>query len=498
MAKITIDLERKIGKVDPRIFGNFIEHIGRCIYGGIFEEGSPLSDERGFRTDVLEAVRALRVPVLRWPGGNFVSGYHWLDGVGPVDTRPRRSELAWYTEESNRFGTDEFIQYCRVLGTEPHICVNMGTGTMDEAQAWVEYCNGTGNTSWANLRRTHGHPEPYRVRYWGLGNEMYGGWQIGSLSAEDYVKKAKTFALVMKRTDPSIELIGCGHNGVSDWDVTVIQGLAPVIDYYSIHLYTGQPDHYANVFSAHQAERAVRLCGALLERVRHTQRIAHPIHVAFDEWNVWYRKRAPEDRMGGVEEQFDLSDALAVGTYLNGFIRQCRIVKLANLAQLVNAIGAVFTNKQGLFRQTIYHPLRLYAEHTLDTALDVHVDGPVYDLPPEREDEVRGRVHHVADLGPFQLLDVTATCDAAGSALTLAVVNRDKDQSHKATIDLGGAQVTGEIQVSEVTGPGVGAVNSFERPDAVGVRERTVDAQGRTLDYEFPAKSISVLRMRLR
>ena len=498
MAKIKIDLERKIGTVDPRIFGNFIEHIGRCIYGGLFEEGSPLSDERGFRKDVLEAVRSLRVPVLRWPGGNFVSGYHWLDGVGPVDARPRRSELAWYAEESNRFGTDEFIQYCRVLGTEPHICVNMGTGTMDEAQAWVEYCNGTGNTSWANLRRQHGRPEPYRVRYWGLGNEMYGGWQIGSLSAEDYVKKAKTFALVMKRTDPSIELIGCGHNGVSDWDVTVIQGLAPLIDYYSIHLYTGQPDHYANVFSAHQAERAVRLCGALLERVRHTQRIAHPIHVAFDEWNVWYRRRTHEDRVGGVEEQFDLSDALAVGTYLNGFIRQCRIVKLANLAQLVNAIGAVFTNKQGLFLQTIYHPLRLYAEHTLDTALDVHVDGPVYDLLPEREDDVRGRVHHVADLGPFQLLDVTATCDAAGGALTLAVVNRDKDQSHKATIDLGGAQATGEIQVSEVTGPDVGAVNSFERPDVVGVRERTVDGQGRTLDYEFPAKSISVLRMRLR
>jgi len=383
------------------------------------------------------------------------------------------------------------------LGTEPHICVNMGTGTMDEAQAWVEYCNGTGNTSWANLRRQHGRPEPYRVRYWGLGNEMYGGWQIGSLSAEDYVKKAKTFALVMKRTDPSIELIGCGHNGVSDWDVTVIQGLAPLIDYYSIHLYTGQPDHYANVFSAHQAERAVRLCGALLERVRHTQRIAHPIHVAFDEWNVWYRRRTHEDRVGGVEEQFDLSDALAVGTYLNGFIRQCRIVKLANLAQLVNAIGAVFTNKQGLFLQTIYHPLRLYAEHTLDTALDVHVDGPVYDLLPEREDDVRGRVHHVADLGPFQLLDVTATCDAAGGALTLAVVNRDKDQSHKATIDLGGAQATGEIQVSEVTGPDVGAVNSFERPDVVGVRERKVEGQGRTLDYEFPARSVSVLRMRL-
>jgi alpha-L-arabinofuranosidase len=497
MARIGIDLRRRIGRVDRRIFGNFVEHLGRCIYGGIFDEGSPLSDGRGFRRDVMEAIRPLRVPVLRWPGGNFVSGYHWLDGVGPIENRPRRSELAWYAEESNRFGTDEFIQYCRAIGTEPYICVNMGSGTMDEAQAWVEYCNGTGNTSWANLRRRHGHPEPHRVQYWGLGNEMYGGWQIGSLSAADYVKKAKTFALVMKRTDPSIELIGCGHDGVSDWDVTVVQGLAPVMDYYSIHLYTGQADHYANVFQAHQAERAVRVCAALIERVRHTQRISHPIPIAFDEWNVWYRTRSHADRVGGVEERYDLSDALAVATYLNGFIRHCRTVKLANLAQLVNAIAPIFTSKQGLFLQTIYHPLRLYAEHTLEHALDVHVDGPMYELAPEREDETKGRVHHVSDLGPFSLLDATATCDEAAGALTLAVVNRDADRSYTATIDLGEARPTGGVLVSEVTGPDVTAINSFEHPDTVGVRERRVETVDGRLDYEFPAHSLTVLRVQL-
>ena len=185
MAKIKIDLERKLGQVDRRIYSGFIEHLGRCIYGGIYEEGSPLTDAHGFRTDVLDAVRALQLPILRWPGGNFVSGYHWIDGVGPVDKRPRKTELAWLTEESNHFGTDEFIQYCRTLKTEPYICVNMGTGTLDEAQAWVEYCNGTGNTYWANLRRQNGHAEPYGVKYWGLGNEMYGRWQIGILDARD-------------------------------------------------------------------------------------------------------------------------------------------------------------------------------------------------------------------------------------------------------------------------------------------------------------------------
>jgi len=497
MARIGIDLNRKIGSVDRRIFGNFIEHLGRCIYGGIFDEGSPLSDAAGFRRDVLDAVRPLRVPVLRWPGGNFVSGYHWLDGVGAAAERPRRMELAWHAEESNRFGTNEFIQYCRVIGAEPYICVNMGSGTFDEAQAWVEYCNGTGNTHWANLRRKHGFPEPHRVRYWGLGNEMYGGWQIGSLSAEDYVKKAKSFASVMKWTDPSIELIGCGHNGVSDWDATVLEGLAPVIDYHSIHLYTGHQDHYATVFQSHQAERCVRVCAAMIERVRHVQRIEHPITIAFDEWNVWYRTRSLQDRIGGVEERYNLSDALAVATYLNGFIRNCRTVRLANLAQLVNAIAPIFTRRDGLFLQTIYHPLRLYAEHTREIALDVAVDSPTYELPRGLEEAGVGRVHHVADLGPFAMLDASATCDAGGGRLTLTVINRDRDRGHRASIELGGGAIKDDVTVEEVNGPGVDATNSFENPRAVDVRETRLSARGQRFEHEFPAHSISVMRVPL-
>ena len=497
MARIVVDPARRLGTVDRRIFGNFIEHLGRCIYGGIYDEGSPLSDERGFRKDVMEAVLPLRVPVLRWPGGNFVSGYHWLDGVGPADQRPRRSELAWYAEESNRFGTNEFIRYCRAIGAEPYICVNMGSGTMDEAQAWVEYCNGTGNTSWANLRRQHGHPEPHRVRYWGLGNEMYGTWQIGHLSAEDYVKKARAFAMVMKRTDPTIELIGCGHNGWSDWDAVVLEGLAPIVDYHSIHVYTGTADHYGTVFQSHQAERAVRICAALIERVRYAQRITHPIAIAFDEWNVWYRTRSHADRVGGVEERYNLSDALAVATYLNGFIRQCRVVRIANLAQLVNAIAPIFTDKRGLFLQTIYHPLRLYAEHTREVALDLLVESPTLELPPATEEQGGGRVHHVADLGPFQLLDATATCDAAGREVTLAVVNRDRDRGHAATIELADGGTTGGAIASEVNGPDVGATNSFEQPRLVDVRERRLEVCGRRFTHEFPAHSLTVLRLRL-
>ena len=493
MARIGIDLSRRIGPVDRRIFGNFIEHLGRCIYGGIYEEGSPLSDAAGFRRDVLDAVRPLRVPILRWPGGNFVSGYHWLDGVGPIAERPRRMELAWHAEESNRFGTNEFTQYCRVIGAEPYICVNMGSGTMDEAQAWLEYCNGTGKTHWANLRRRHGFPEPHRVRYWGLGNEMYGGWQIGSMSAQDYVKKARAFAMVMKRTDPSIQLVGCGQNGWSEWDEITLNGLADLIDFHSIHLYTGGPDHYATVFQSHQAERAIRICAVLIERVRYAQRIAHPIHIAFDEWNVWWRTRSHEHRVGGVEERYTLTDALAVATWLNAFIRHCHVVRIANFAQLVNAIAPIFTSPTGLFLQAIYHPLRLYAEHTQAVALDVHVEGETYDLQPEQE-APSGHVHRVADLGPFTLVDASATCDAAGRSLTVALVNRDRDRDLPVMLDVADAVIDGAVNAWEVNGPDVTATNSFETPRSVDVRERKLEARGSRLSLTAPAHSVTMLR----
>jgi alpha-N-arabinofuranosidase len=483
VAKIKIDLERKIGSVDRRIYGGFIEHLGRCIYGGIYDEGSPLSDAHGFRQDVIEAVRPLRLPLLRWPGGNFVSGYHWLDGVGPVERRPRRMELAWHTEESNRFGTDEFMEYCRVLGTEPYLCVNMGSGTMDEAQAWVEYCNGTGDTYWANLRRQNGHQEPYNVKYWGLGNEMYGRWQ-------DYVKRAREFAKVMKWTDPSIQLVSCGQNGWSDWDRIVLEGLASQVDYHSIHIYTGSDDYYSNVLAAHQAERALRNSQALIDLVRYNQHITHPIYVAYDEWNVWFRER---DGSAGLEERYTLADALAVATYLNIFIRYCLTVKIANLAQLVNVIAPIFTNKEGLFLQTIYHPLRLYSEHIQEVVLDAYVDCESYELRPENE--VSPWASRVADLGPFKLLDVAATCDAAGHALTIAVVNRDRERAHTTSIQLADAATISDIVAYEVNGAHPDVSNSFEHPGTVAVQERRLEQEGQSISYTFPAHSLTLLRL---
>ncbi len=492
MGKIKIDLERKIGNVDRRILSGFTEHLGRCIYGGIFEEGSALSDEYGFRRDVLDAARALHMPLLRWPGGNFVSGYHWLDGVGPRDQRPRRTDLAWFSEESNRFGTDEFMQYCRVLGSEPYLCVNMGTGTLDEAQAWVEYCNGTGNTYWANLRRKNGHEEPYKVKYWGLGNEMYGPWQIGMLEAQDYVKKAREFAKVMKWTDPTIELVSCGETGVSDWDRTVIEGLASVVDHHSIHIYTGSDDYYSNVFAPHQAERAIRTSQSMIDMARYNQKIEHPVSIAYDEWNVWYRQRDPKS---GLEEQYNLADALAVATYLNIFVRHCKSVKIANLAQLVNVIAPIFTNKEGMFLQTIYHPLRLFGEHLQEIALDVFVDSETYTFSPAKESSFWP--HRVADLGPFQFLDVSATCDAGEQTIALAVVNRDEQRAQTTTIQLTDTTWVHNIVAYEVGGEQPDIVNSFEHPDAITIKEQHLKEPGQTFSYTFPPHSFTLLRMQI-
>jgi alpha-N-arabinofuranosidase len=491
VARIGLDLDRTLGTVDRRMFGGFIEHLGRCIYGGIFEPGSPLSGSQGFRTDVLDKARALRMPLLRWPGGNFVSNYHWIDGIGPAEKRPRRFDIAWHAEDPNTFGTDEFIQYCRALGTEPYICLNMGTGTLEEALAWIEYCNGTHDSHWANLRRANGHPEPYNVRYWGLGNEMYGEWQVGHLTAEEYVALVRRWANALRRFDSTIELVGCGRNGWSDWDRVVVDGLVRYVDYHSIHIYTGSDDYWSNVLAPHQAERSLRLCAALIDRARHVQGVDREIGIAYDEWNVWYRERGDTS---GLEERYNLADALAVATFLNIFVRACQSLRIANLAQLVNVIAPIFTSREGLFLQTIYHPLRLAVEHVQAVALDPTV---VCDTVTHVDPPGGVRPHRIGDLGPFKLLDVAATRDADGRRITLTVVNRSPDAAVATVITAGRPLASNGAVVHLVHGPSPEATNSFAEPDLVGVRTHFVPAYGTDVELTFPPHSFSCVELPL-
>jgi alpha-L-arabinofuranosidase len=487
MTRIVVDPGRPIGRLDRNVFGGFVEHLGRCIYGGIFDEGSALADARGFRVDVLGLLRELRLGVLRWPGGNFASNYHWADGIGPKDGRPRCPNLAWGGEESNRFGTDEFLGYCAELGAEPYICLNMGTGSLPEALAWIEYCNGAGGTEWARRRRENGREEPYRVRYWGLGNEMYGDWQVGALSAEEYVRTATRWARAIKMADPDAVLVSCGMNGWDDWDRIVIDGLAPLAGLHSVHLYTGSDDYWTNVLQPHQVERAIRCARVLIERAAYAQKITQPPRIAYDEWNVWHRTKD-----GALKERYTFPDALAVATYLNIFVRNCAWVAMANLAQLVNAIAPVVTTPGTAAAQPIYYPLLLHAQAALDIATDVCVDGPaVSPLGPGH----RGRwPHRIADLGPFALVDAAATVSADRRRLALTLVNRNPDQPETTQIVLRDHAFAGAAQIRTLTAASEPDARPLPGVEGTCLSEGSETPRAQTLTLTLPAQSFTLLQ----
>jgi alpha-N-arabinofuranosidase len=474
-ARIKIDFDRKIGTIDRNIYGNFIEHLGRCIYGGVYDEGSPLSDDDGFRKDVLEAARNMHISLLRWPGGNFSSGYSWKDGIGPKDARPRRWDTAWQAEESNRFGTDEFIKYCRKLGAEPYLCVNMGTGTMQGAADWVEYCNATTDTYWANLRKRSGHPEPYGVRYWGLGNEIYGSWQAGHKSATGYAALALEFAKMMRWVDPDIKLIACGGNDV-EWDREVLERLVDVADYISLHHYGGSTDTAKEMQDESRLEQQIRVldCGITTAMTRSERK--ERIKIAADEWNIWFRSWSKRGDNHKLEEVYNLRDALWVGSALNTFHRYCNTVQLADLAQLVNVIAPILADSKGIVLQTTYFPLKLYAEHCGNIALDAVVRSDTF-----------------PDMSDTPYLHVSATTDERAKKLTLAVVNRHPTADITAEILVEGFTPQGTGEWYEVNGPSLDSTNTFAEPDSVTLQKRSFSGTGQSFRQTFRAHSVNVL-----
>lgn len=476
-ARIKIDFDRPIGTIDRNIYGNFIEHLGRCIYGGIYDEGSALSDSDGFRKDVLEAVRGLHIPLLRWPGGNFASGYNWKDGIGPKDARPRRWDTAWQAEESNRFGTDEFMQYCRKLGAEPYITVNMGTGTMQDAADWVEYCNETGNTYWANLRKKHGHPEPYNVKYWGLGNEIYGAWQAGHKSVQEYGPLALEYAKMMRWVDPSIKLIACG-GPTTEWNREALHSLVEVADYISLHHYGGSTDNAKEAHDATGLERQIQVLDAVITTVMATTEKKERVKIAADEWNIWFRSWFKRNDDHKLEEIYNLRDALWVSSALNIFHRACRTVKMADLAQLVNVIAPIMASPTGIVLQTTYHPLKLYAEHCGTVALDALVRSDSFPEYPGT---------------PY--LDVSATTDEGNQKLTLAVVNRHPTTDLAVDIVIEGFKPQSTCDLYELNGPSLDSSNTFAAPDTVAVKKRSISGAGAAFRQTFAAHSLSVMTL---
>lgn len=462
-AQIFIDIHRTIGAISPLLFGGFAEHMGRCIYGGIYDPGSPLADERGFRTDVLDALREQQYTVIRYPGGNFLSGYNWLDGVGPKAQRPRRRELAWQSIETNQFGANEFIEFCQAINAAPMLGVNMGTGTIQEAANLVEYCNAPTGSYFADLRAQHGYREPHGVKYWCVGNEMDGPWQIGHLDMHEYANKAREAAKMMRWHDPSIELILCGSSNdqmptYPEWDRVALETCWEQVDYLSMHYYAGNRDDDTDSYLASAAafEAFVDTLAGALRYVKAKRRSKHDVYLSWDEWQVWYKDRSGR---GGwteaphlSEEVYNLEDALVVAQWLNVFLRKCDVLKIACVAQIVNVISWLQTTPTGLLKQSSFYPFKLVSTLARGHALDVRVHAPQ---------------HATAKYGDQPVLDVSATYDQATGQTALFVVNRSQTEAVITEINWQSGAPAVIDAAWQLTGNDPKAANSWESPNAL-------------------------------
>ena len=500
-ARVLVDSRRTIAPLARNLFGSFLEHLGRAIYDGIYDPGSKLSDSNGFRKDVLDEIRQLGVPIIRYPGGNFVSGYNWLDGVGPKKDRPRVLDKAWDTIESNQFGTNEFLAWCKAASTEPLMGLNLGTGTAEEAAALVEYCNVEKGTRWSDLRRQHGIPDAYQVKHWCLGNEMDGPWQIGHMSATEYGLKAADAARQMRSVDPSLKLIACGSSGpfmptYLEWDREVLEQCYQYVDGLSLHRYFGNNERDTGRDSSKylalnlSMERQIAETVAVCDLVRGHKRSPKKLWLSFDEWNVWYRTTTGDAVDGHrqeapqlLEEVYNLEDALLVGGLVNSLLRSADRVKLACLAQLVNVIAPIMTDANGILRQTIYYPYSWALKFAQGAVLDLLVESSTYE---------------VAGLDQVAHVDVAGVLDRDDGKLALFILNRDLAKAHDVEVaweDVAPARV---ISASVLTGNDLKASNTFAQPRAVVPQSFSVPAtSGGKSKFEVPAHSYTVIQWSL-
>jgi alpha-N-arabinofuranosidase len=490
-----LDPRVAVADVHPRLFGSFLEHLGRAVYTGVFEPDHPAADADGLRTDVLALVRELGTTMVRYPGGNFVSGYRWEDGVGPVDRRPRRLDLAWRSVESNRFGLGEFMRFVDRTGLEPMLAVNLGTRGVQEACDLLEYANHPGGTHWSQLRRSHGADRPYGIRLWCLGNELDGPWQIGFKTAEEYGRLAAQTARAMRMLDPDLRLVACGSSGRSmptfgAWEATVLEHTYDVVDYVSCHSYYQEHDGDVDSFLASAADLEAFIDGtvATCDAVKAKLRSDRTVNISFDEWNVWYMdapgRPEPEPWQEAprlLEDVYSVTDAVVVGSLLVSLLRHCDRVTAACLAQLVNVIAPIMTEPGGpAWRQTTFYPFADAARHGRGRVLRLEVDSPAHDT---------------ARHGTVPLLHATAVAGADG-ATTLFAVNRDTAAPLRLTADLRPLGPVGPVTHRVLADPDRHAKNTLAEPDRV--TPRTVGgatvADGR-LRAELPPLSWNVIRL---
>ncbi len=486
-----------IAPVPHRLFGSFVEHMGRCVYGGVFDPGHPAADEHGLRRDVVELTRELGVSLVRYPGGNFVSGYDWRDGVGPVADRPSRLDLAWRSIERNTFGLDEFMTWVGEVRCEPMMAVNLGTSGIAEARDLLEYANHPEGTALSDLRRKHGAADPYGIKLWCLGNEMDGPWQTGHKSADDYGKLAAETAKAMKQVDPSIELVVCGSSNdkmptFGAWEATVLDHTFEHVDYLSLHAYFEQVDDDQPGFlaSAVAMDQFIDGIVATCDHVAAKKRSRRKLKLSFDEWNIWYESRfvghtnldwAIAPRL--IEDTYTAIDAVVVGNLLMSLLRHSDRIDIACQAQLVNVIAPIRTEPDGTaWRQTIFHPFALTARYARGDVLRV---------------EPRTTIVDGGTRGDVDAVDVVATYDPESGAIAVFAVNRDPTENARVEVrmpSLPGYQVTEHVVMG---GPDLLNSNSCADPDRVQpvVVSDRVSIDGTTATAALAPTSWNLIRL---
>ncbi|WP_141940040.1 arabinosylfuranosidase ArfA [Microbacterium sp. SLBN-154] len=497
--RVALDSERVVGDIDRRLFGGFVEHMGRGVYGGIYAPGHPSADERGFRRDVIELVRELGVTTVRYPGGNFVSGFHWEDSVGPRELRPTRLNLAWHSSETNEVGVHEFAEWLAEVDAELMLAVNLGTRGTREAIEFLEYVNISAPTRLSQWRSENGRTEPFGVKMWCLGNEMDGPWQLGQRTPEDYGILAAQTAKAMRQVDPDLELVACGSSHAAmptfgEWEKVVLTHTYDDVDYLSCHAYyEPEPGDRASFLgSAVNMDRFIDAVVATADHVKAVRGSTKTIAVSFDEWNVWYSSRLPEQLPRAAddwplapplsEEDYTVTDGVVVGDLLMSLLRHADRVRSASLAQIVNVIAPIAAPDDGpAWRKATFHPFALTARHARGRSLDVVIDTPG---------------HHTRVHGDTPYVSVAATHDP-GRGGAVFLVNRHESAAAEVTVELSGAlAVLGVAEAVTLHDPDLDAHNSAAFPDRVGPRpNRSLRQQPGALTVSLPPVSWTMVRL---
>lgn len=497
--KMVLDKDYQLSKVDDRIFGSFIEHLGRAVYDGIYQPGNPLSDENGFRKDVLQLVKELHVPIVRYPGGNFVSGFRWEDSVGPKDKRPERLDLAWKSTESNQFGINEFSKWAKAADSSVMMAVNLGTRGIQDACNLLEYCNHPSGTKYSDLRIAHGDKDPYNIKVWCLGNEMDGPWQIGHKTMDEYGRLAAETAKAMKLIDPSIELVSCGSSSVEmptfpQWEATTLEHTYDYVDYISLHNYYGNRDNNTLDYLAgsDDMDRFIRTVIATCDFVKAKKRGKKDINLSFDEWNVWFHSNAQDDEITEnhpwqhhpklLEDVYNFEDALMVGLLMITLLKHADRVKMACLAQLVNVIAPIMTDPNGgkAWRQTIYYPFMHASKYGRGIVL----------VP-----SVHGTKHATAHHDEVTDVESVSVYNPEKDELTIFAVNRTLDKNVNMNVDI---RSFGDYQLIEhivLENDDLKAVNSSARENVYPTKSDASKVDEGALSTVLHPASWNVIRL---